>query len=65
MSKVKKKPVRKVKRPPGRPPKPDHQRKDRWLNDVRFSAEELDMLRARAADSGLTWTEFVRGKLGL
>lgn len=49
----------------GRPKLPAGARKDRYLDSIRFSQAELEGLRARAAASGKTFTEWVRGRLGL
>lgn len=49
----------------GRPPLPDNQRRDKRIDTVRFSGDELETLRARAEASGLSWTDWVRQRLGL
>lgn len=49
----------------GRPPLPAGKRRDQRLNDVRFSASELALLKRRAAESGQRWTTWVRARLGL
>jgi hypothetical protein len=64
MEKSRKKVADKPKRS-GRPPLPPESRKDRRLDDVRFSAAELAALRARAESAGLTWSEWVRSRLGV
>ena len=47
----------------GRPPVSDEDRRDRRLDDVRFSARELAGFKAQAAKAGLRWSDFVRLKL--
>jgi hypothetical protein len=54
-----------AKNPGGRPRLPDEKRKDKRLDDVRFSAEELAKIRAVAAKSGESWSAWVRRRLGL
>lgn len=53
------------KKTAGRPALPDKHRRDKRIDTVRFSAAELESLRERAAASGLSWTDWVRGRLGL
>lgn len=53
------------KKPVGRPKLPAGARKDRYLDSIRFSEDELEELRRRAAASGKTFTQWVRGRLGL
>jgi predicted DNA binding CopG/RHH family protein len=49
----------------GRPPLPDGQRRDKRLDDVRFSAGELSRAKAMAAAAGLPWSLWVRRRLGV
>jgi hypothetical protein len=49
----------------GRPTLPDIDRKDKKLDDVRFSTKELAVLKARAEAAGKSWTDWVRQRLGL
>jgi hypothetical protein len=60
MAKTRKKPAK-----GGRPPLPDGQRRDKRLDDVRFSARELARARAMAATAGLPWSLWVRRQLGV
>lgn len=49
----------------GRPPLPEEGRRTRRLDDVRFTAAEIAILKSRAADSGLSYSAWVRKRLGL
>lgn len=49
----------------GRPRLPPKKVRDKWLNDVRFSEEELAKLKGRAASEGTAWSAWVRERLGL
>ena len=57
--------TKKKRRGPGRPPVSAELRRDRRLDDVRFSASELAFLRDLAAKSGFRWSDYVRRKLGI
>lgn len=56
---------KKPKNPGGRPKVDERLRLSRRLDDVRFSEADLERLKNEAAKSGLRWSDFVRGKLGL
>jgi len=60
MQKISKKPVETR----GRPAMPEEDRRTKWM-DVRFTAAEIATLKSRAADSGLSYSAWVRKRLGL
>jgi hypothetical protein len=60
MAKTRKKPAKS-----GRPPLPDGQRRDKRLDDVRFSARELALAKAAAEACGVPWSLWVRRRLGV
>lgn len=55
----------KKKRKPGRPVMDENTRRDKRLDDVRFSAGELARLKSVALKAGQRWSDWVRGRLGL